>query len=200
MKHNLAEALYQQSALRHSHLCPRQVLGVRMGLLAAQYFDFPLPQTDKRLLTIVETDGCFADGVAVATGCELGRRTLRLEDYGKVAATFIDTQTDCAIRIKPHPNSRIHAQEFCTQIESRWHKYLTAYQQLPDDMLFMVFHVQPAFSLTELISSPDLRICCDHCHEEIVNGREVVRDGQTLCLACADGAYYYEAETKQSTP
>ena len=51
-----------------------------------------LPQTDKRLYTFVETDGCFADGVMVATGCSLGHRTLRLIDYGKVAATFVDTR------------------------------------------------------------------------------------------------------------
>ena len=55
--------------------------------------NLPLPQKDKRLLTFVETDGCFADGVSVATGCWLGRRTMRLVDYGKVAATFVDTHT-----------------------------------------------------------------------------------------------------------
>jgi formylmethanofuran dehydrogenase subunit E len=45
------------------------------------------------LLTILETDGCAADGVSAATGCWVGRRTLRVEDFGKVAATFVDTQT-----------------------------------------------------------------------------------------------------------
>jgi formylmethanofuran dehydrogenase subunit E len=65
-------ALLQQSAALHRHLCPRQVLGVRMGLYAAELLGLALPQSDKRLFTIVETDGCFADGVSVATGCTLG--------------------------------------------------------------------------------------------------------------------------------
>jgi len=47
-----------------------------------------LPQSNKRLIPIVETDGCFADGIAVATGCELSHRTLRLVDFGKVTATL----------------------------------------------------------------------------------------------------------------
>ena len=78
----IAELLRQSAAL-HRHLCPCQVLGVHMGCWAGELLDLELPQADKRLLTIVETDGCFTDGVAVATGCRVGRRTLRIEDYGK---------------------------------------------------------------------------------------------------------------------
>src|SRR5690606_20693201 len=43
---SLAELLDQSAAL-HRHLCPRQVLGVRMGLLAAEVLGLDLPQTDK---------------------------------------------------------------------------------------------------------------------------------------------------------
>ena len=100
------------SAALHDHLCPRQVLGVRMGLLAGQILDLDLPQRDKRLLTIVETDGCAVDGIAVATNCWVGRRTLRVEDYGKVAATFVDTQTGRAVRILPRREARHSAQLF----------------------------------------------------------------------------------------
>ena len=60
------EALMQSVAALHRHLCPRQVLGLRMGLLAGDWLGIELPQAGKRLIAIVETDGCFADGVAVA--------------------------------------------------------------------------------------------------------------------------------------
>jgi len=62
-----------------------------------------LPQSDKRLVTFVETDGCFADGVAVATGCTPGHRTMRLVDFGEFAATFADTQSEREIRIVSRP-------------------------------------------------------------------------------------------------
>src|SRR3712207_2562556 len=72
-----------------------------MGLYAAELLNLDLPQTEKRLLTFVETDGCFADGVSVVTGCWLGHRTLRLVEYGKGAGTFVDRQRERAIRVWP---------------------------------------------------------------------------------------------------
>lgn len=101
----LAQLLAQSAAL-HRHLCPRQVLGVRMGMFAAALLGVPAPQPDKRILTIVETDGCFSDGIAVALNCWVGRRTMRVEDYGKVAATVVDTRTERAICLAPHPQAR----------------------------------------------------------------------------------------------
>ena len=72
------------SATHHHKICPRQVLGVRIGLLAGLLHDLPLPQTEKRLLAISETDGCFVDGLSAATGCYVGRRTLRTVQPGYV--------------------------------------------------------------------------------------------------------------------
>jgi formylmethanofuran dehydrogenase subunit E len=78
----------------------------RWGGWLLHLLDLDLPQSDKRLLTIVETDGCFTSGLSVATNCWVGRRTMRVEDYGKVAATFVDTATDQAIRIAPSLTAR----------------------------------------------------------------------------------------------
>src|SRR5215213_5520637 len=94
------ELLNRCTAL-HRHVCPRQVLGIRMGLWAGELLALEVPQQNKRLLTIVETDGCFCDGVAVAANCWLGRSTMRVENYGKVAPTFVDTQIGEAWRIAP---------------------------------------------------------------------------------------------------
>lgn len=94
------------SATHHHKVCPRQVLGVRIGLLAGCLLEISLPQPEKRLLAITETDGCFVDGLSAATGCYVGRRTLRIEDYGKTAVTFIDTLTEQAIRVAPRASAR----------------------------------------------------------------------------------------------
>ncbi len=71
--------LLAESARRHDHLCPRQVIGIRMGMLAGKLLQLELPQTNKQLFTFIEIDGCFADGVTVATDCTLRHRTLRAE-------------------------------------------------------------------------------------------------------------------------
>src|SRR5512141_2080362 len=91
--------ILRTSASRHSHLCPRQVLGARIGLAGAQALDLQTPQRNKRLLVILETDGCFADGIEAATGCSVGHRTMRVEDYGKIAATFVDIKQGRAVRV-----------------------------------------------------------------------------------------------------
>ena len=96
---------------------------------------FDLPQTDKRLFTFLETDGCFADGIATATGCWLGHRTLRLMDYGKVAATFVDTRFGQAFRIWANPDSRRYAQQAEPLARSHWHGQLAAYQTMRADKL-----------------------------------------------------------------
>ena len=51
------QILLEQTADRHKHLCPRQVLGVRIGLAGAVALDLEAPRNDKRLLVILETDG-----------------------------------------------------------------------------------------------------------------------------------------------
>ena len=184
--------LLECSAALHSHLCPRQVLGVQMGIYAAQLFSLALPQTDKRLFTFVETDGCFADGISISTGCTLGHRTLRLMDFGKVAATFVDTQTEYAIRVWPSSLSRRRAADYVPNARSRWHAQLEAYQIMTLSELFNVQEVCLNLSLAEIISRPGVRVTCARCGEEIINQREVVIGGETLCRPCAKGGYYHE--------
>ena len=182
--------LLNASAALHDHLCPRQVLGVRMGMHAAELLDMDLPQRDKRLLTIVETDGCFADGVSASTGCWLGRRTLRCVDYGKVAATFIDTLTSEAVRIHPSEASRHLVSRYVPTAVDRWHAYLEGYQIMPVDDLLVVESVRLVCSVEKLVSWPTHKAICAACHEEIFNEREIVEDDRVLCRGCARPAYF----------
>ncbi len=95
------QTLFEISSRDHSHLCPRQILGVRIGLRGICSLQLEPNRGSKRLLVITETDGCFADGLSAATNCTVGHRTLRVEDYGKVAAIFIDTHSGMAVHIVP---------------------------------------------------------------------------------------------------
>lgn len=187
------DALLEESAALHNHLCPRQVLGVRMGMLASDLLGLELPQSGKRLFTFLETDGCFADGIAVATGCWLGHRTMRLMDYGKVAATFVDTHSSQAVRIGVHPDARQNAREAEPDARSRWHGQLAAYQYLPAERLLTWQPVQLSISMEELISRPGVRVNCARCGEEILNEREQIINGEPVCRACLGDAYYQVA-------
>lgn len=186
----LVELLAESAAL-HRHLCPRQVLGAQMGLLAAELLGLDLPQSDKRLLTIVETDGCFTTGLSVATNCWVGRRTLRVEDYGKVAATFVDTQNGRAIRIAPSPSARERAAVYAPEARNRWEAMLLGYQRMAPDDLFVWRPVILSTPVEAIVSRAGHRALCDRCGEEILNEREIMIAGSTLCRHCAYGGYYH---------
>lgn len=188
------QELLDASAALHKHLCPRQVLGVRMGMHAGELLGLDLPQTGKRLLTIVETDGCFTDGVSVATNCWVGRRTLRIEDYGKVAATFIDTETERALRMAPHPAARQRAADYAPAAKNRWKTMLIGYQHMPVDALLTVERVALTTPVAAIVSRAGVRVNCAHCGEEIMNEREIMVDGRVLCRGCAEPRYYHPVD------
>ncbi len=181
-------------AAQHRHLCPRQVLGARLGLAGAARLGLDTPRDDKRLLVIVETDGCFVDGVSAATGCTVGHRTLRVEDYGKVAATFVDAHNGQALRLSPRSGVRERAWRYAPGEARHYFAMLHAYRVMPETELLAVEAVRLATPVETLVSRPGLRVCCAACGEEIINEREVVVAGQPLCRACAGPAYYLRLE------
>lgn len=188
------KALLQESARWHSHLCPRQVLGVRMGLagLAALGLD-PNRGESKRLLLISETDGCFVDGLIAVSGCTVGHRTLRVEDYGKPAATFVDVQDGRCLRVAPHGEVRARAAAFMPEQTDSYQAQLLAYQSMPAEDMFVIQAVRLLQPIEKIVSLPGLRVLCDGCGEEIMNAREVLRAGRVLCQVCAGVGYYCAA-------
>ncbi len=192
----LADLIASTAALPR-HLCPRQVLGVRMGLHAGELLGLELPRTDRRLLVFVETDGCFADSVSVATGCWLGHRTLRLIDHGKTAATFADTRTGQAVRVWPHLAARLRAPDHAPDAPDRWHAQRDGYQVMPDAELLRAEPVTLELDLVAIVSRPGRRVVCAACGEEVVNEREVVVGDRPRCRGCAGERYYRAAEPFQ---
>ena len=188
--------LLSASATLHRKLCPRQVLGARIGLLVGLLLDLPLPQPEKRLIAIAETDGCFVDGISAATGCYVGRRTLRVKDYGKTAATFVDSLTEGAIRIAPRSNIRELALAYAPFARNKWEAQLIGYQHIPEDLLLDWQNVELTTPIKQIIGQAGVRVNCDACGEEIINQREVIWESKTLCRACAGQAYYVEMESK----
>lgn len=189
--------LLEESAALHRHLCPRQILGVRLGLGGLRALGFVgadwqprFQNRRKRLLTIVELAGCGADGIATATNCSVGARTLWVEDYGKLAATLVDVLNKTAVRVAPRAEVREVAQCYAPNARSRWHAYLDAYRIMPDEQLLSIQPVRLRRPAPDILSRPGVRVDCDRCGEEITNEREVLRDGETLCRSCAGDSYY----------
>jgi formylmethanofuran dehydrogenase subunit E len=184
--------LLKQSSARHNHLCPRQVLGVRMGLAGMAAIGLEAPMPHKAALVILETDGCFADGVEVASGAVVGHRTLRVVDQGKIAATFANVESGRTVRLSPRLDVRLRALDFAPGVKKKYYAQLRGYQLMPDTELFtfQVVKLEPA--LEAIISRPGLRAKCANCGEEIINERQVCFNGKTLCRTCAGNGYYLQ--------
>ncbi len=94
--------LLETSAEAHGHLCPGQVVGVRMALLGCRLIGLDDPSTPaqiKKLIVYIEMDRCAADAIAHVTGVKLGRRSLKFMDYGIMAATFVHLDDRRAYRV-----------------------------------------------------------------------------------------------------
>jgi formylmethanofuran dehydrogenase subunit E len=184
---HLAEAI-----ATHGHLCPGQVLGVRMALRGCLELGLdPDDRADRRrLIVYVETDRCAAEALESVTGCKLGKRTLKHMDYGKVAATLVDTQTGRAVRVVARDDARDKVKAYCNGDCETPLAQLTAYQKMPDDDLLIVQRVWVDIPPEDLPGRPLRRVKCEACGESVSDGREVIVNGRVLCRACSGTSYY----------
>jgi formylmethanofuran dehydrogenase subunit E len=176
----------------HGHLCAGQILGLRMALYGMKLLelDDPAGADRKRLVTFVEIDRCMTDAIPVVTGCRLGKRALKFRDFGKVAATFCDLRGDRAVRILARESAKQRAHELYPEIESKNQQQMRAYRQMSDGELFDMQWVRVALAPEDLPGYRAPRPVCAQCGEPVSFGREVVREGRTLCRGCAGESYY----------
>src|SRR5438045_3612443 len=186
---SLAEYL-ELSAKAHGHLCAGHVLRVRLAMLGLRELGINDPVAErKRLITYVEIDRCVTDAVAVVANCRLGKRALKFRDWGKVAATFVDLQTGRAVRIAAKESSKQAARELFPDMDKEAGQQ-KAYAQLSDDVLFDKKWVKVEVAPEDLPGFKGPRVVCAECGEGINFKREILREGRTLCRACAGDKYY----------
>jgi formylmethanofuran dehydrogenase subunit E len=184
---------YEQLAEQaHGQLCAGQILGLRMALYGVRLLglDDPAGKDRKRLITFVEIDRCATDAIPIVTGCRLGKRALKFRDFGKVAATFCDLQADRSVRVVARESSKQRAREMYPEIENKNQQQMRAYREMADGELFDMQWVRVAIGPEDLPGYKAPRVVCVQCGEGVNFRREVVRDGRTLCRACAGERYY----------
>lgn len=177
----------------HGHMCAGQLLGARMAVLGCRLvgIDDPRGADRKKLIVWVEIDRCMADAVGAVTGVRLGKRSLKYLDYGKVAATFYNTETGEAVRVVALEESRELADARHPEIESKKERQFRAYREASDEELFRVERVEVEYGEMDMPGRPRSRVRCVRCGEGVNDGREVAsQEGSVLCRPCASGGYY----------
>jgi formylmethanofuran dehydrogenase subunit E len=165
----------------HGHACAGIVLGTKITLAAMKFLGLDPDVKNKNLIVYTEIDRCMTDAVQVITGCTLGHRSLKYVDYGKFAATFVNTGTGKAVRatVMEHISNEATLEETLKKISS-----------IPESELVTLQEVTVKIPETDLPGPPKEKAVCVACGEQIVDGRQVKKGGKTLCKSCAHGAYY----------
>jgi formylmethanofuran dehydrogenase subunit E len=185
------------AAQSHGHMCPGQILGIRMAMLGLRSIGIDDPAgARKRLLTFVEIDRCATDAVSLVTGCRLGKRSLKFMDYGKVAATFVDLETGRAVRVAARDHARAKAKAMFPAIADASQAQLEAYKVMQEEDLFRLEAVRVKLKPEDLPGRPRSHVPCAQCGEGINDGRERRLGDRALCRSCA-GERYYEPVTSE---
>ncbi len=190
------EELLAGSVAAHGHLCPGQVVGVRMAMLGLRLLDFEAPPTYlqlKQLIVFIEMDRCTGDAVAYVTNARLGRRSLKFVDYGIMAATFVNLGPDRAFRIISTEESRDLAALYAPEEPDRRRRQTAAYKVMPDSVMFRVQEVKMDLTPFDLPGPTRRKAACMKCGQVVRDNREVRVNGSVYCRPCATGAYFTEA-------
>lgn len=174
----------KKAAHFHGGTCVGIALGTRMTLAAMRYLEFdPYQNNRKNIIAFAEIDRCMTDAVQAITGCSLGRRSLKYEDYGRFAVTLVNLTTGKAARstVKRVFSSQGDKNETLQKIAAT-----------SDDQLVTLQAVLVNIPEFDLPGPPRKTIICHACGERVVDGRDIERDGITLCRACAGDVYYTE--------
>lgn len=201
------DELLAEAELAHGHLCAGQILGVRMAMLAFRRLGLREPRKRtlpngelnperKRLVVFCEIDRCATDAIGVCTGARVGKRALKLRDWGKMAATFVDLHRPLGgdeyegVRLVALESSKDRARAAYPHLE-RNPQQMLAYRELPDEDLFHAERVRVLLPPSEFPGFKGQRVVCARCGEGVNFDRFLERDGERLCLSCSDEALRY---------
>ena len=191
------ETLLNECERLHGHMCAGQLLGVRMALLGCREIGVNDPKgaDRKKLIVWVEIDRCMTDAISAVTGVRLGKRSLKYVDYGKVAATFLNTEAKRTVRIVALESSRALADERFADISDKRQRQFRAYSEATDEELFKTEIVNVELKEMDAPGSPRSRVTCSVCSEGVNDGREIrTADGSIFCRGCNDGTYYFKTD------
>jgi formylmethanofuran dehydrogenase subunit E len=184
------ETCLEMTRAFHGELCAGATLGTRMSILGLKAIGIEDPQGKDRkdIIVFAETDRCVTDAIVATTGCHPGRRSLKIFDYGKMAATFVNLRTGKAVRVS---SKNREGDKKVTREEIEASPHPKEYAMMPVEDLFNVVEVSVKLRPEDLPGVPLQIVTCSSCGERIMDKREVYRKGRILCKPCAEGGRYY---------
>ncbi|MFZ5586894.1 MAG: FmdE family protein [Thermodesulfobacteriota bacterium] len=189
----LVDQLVELSSRMHGHLCPGQVIGVRMAILGLGLLGFACPlgmPEIKQVVGIVEIERCLADAVAAASGLRFGRGSLKMINQGLLAASFMDLASGRAVRIVSREQARALAPVYAPKAATPQAAQVTAYRFMTDAELFDAQWVAIRLAPHDLPGARPPKIACAACGALVRGGQTHRVEGRELCAVCAGQGYF----------
>jgi len=165
----------------HGHLCPGVVIGYCAAKLALRELAAGRAD-DEELIAIVENDTCAVDAIQVLTGCTFGKGNLCFRDYGKMVFTFATRGSGRSVRLllrDVNPPDIGNVPEDRRRLRQIEHML----ERDPGDLFDMRRNALAALpDPARILESAT----CDVCGERVMTTRLLRRDGQRLCIPCAE--------------
>ncbi len=168
----------------HGHVCPGIVLGTRLTIAGLRELGMNPAEPVRNLIVYMEIDRCGTDAVQAITGCSLGHRSLKHKDFGKFAATFVDTRNGNAVRVSVHEKNRAEHDKLDPK------EVINVLSKVPEDEILKIEHVSITIKKEDLPGFPVGKAICSECGEQISDNRQTVVNGRVLCRNCAGESYY----------
>ena len=162
----------------HGHLCMGQILGVKM---AVKGLELARPLTQKDFIVVVENDRCIADAVQTVTNTRFGRRSIKLKDYGRMAASFLNTSTGKSYRVKAAFNGKVDGEDKAA---------VRSVLYLPDEDVVAWQEINMKLRPEEMPGKPKRIVQCQRCGEKVFDGKDIETSEGPVCAACLNGSYY----------
>jgi formylmethanofuran dehydrogenase subunit E len=177
------ETLLAQAGKFHGDICPGIQIGTRMAMCGLRNIGIGDPKgaDRKKLMVFVEIDRCATDAIMALTDCRPGKRTMKVRDYGKMAATFINLDSMKAVRLATIIDKK----------EADSHHELPDFTKTPDEGLFSITFVEVPLRPEDMPGKPLRRRQCSQCGESVMDGRDIETSSGTLCVPCFEKTTYY---------
>ncbi|TFG25582.1 MAG: hypothetical protein EU529_00795 [Promethearchaeota archaeon] len=191
----------------HGHFCNYLAYGVIAGCVAVKQLDVKNTGMEE-VIAICETNNCFSDGVQMITGCSFGNNALIYKDVGKTAFTLTKRDGE-GIRIILDPDFENSREEEYPEAYRLWNKLIVAGEQGSPEEYGKMMHLFHEMSLKEInkpidkifkiqkvkVDLPPASVMlpwvkCSICSENVMENKARVKNGETICLSCANEQKY----------
>lgn len=164
---------FDRASVFHGHKCPGLAIGVRAAVEARRLLEIEAAR-GRGLYCIAESSACYLDGIQFVFGTTVGGGDLEIRRRGKAAFNFYDRNSGRSLRLAAIDTPEGLSREACIEF------ILTA-------PLARVFHVTECrFQAPPNLHARRRRALCARCGESCDEPFLRIRDGEILCLDCAE--------------